>query len=35
MGLVTWELSIDVIWDQSRGSCELRSYGISHLGVVN
>ena len=47
MGLVTWELSIDVIWDQSLGSCELRScnkslgscelrsYGISHLGVVN
>ena len=35
MGLITWELSIDVIWDQSLGSCELRSYGISHLGVVN
>ena len=35
MGLVTWELSIDVIWDQSIGSCELRSYGISHLEVVN
>ena len=35
MGLVTWELSIGVIWGQSLGSCELRSYGISHLGVVN
>ena len=35
MGLVTWELSIDVIWDQSLGSCELRSCGISHLEVVN
>ena len=35
MGFVTWELSIDVIWDQSLGSCALRSYEISHLGVVN
>ena len=35
MRLVTWELSIDVIWDQSLVSCQLRSYGISHLGVLN
>ena len=22
-----------VIYDQSLGSCELRSYGVSHLGI--
>ena len=47
MGLVSWELSIEAIWNQLLGRCELRSWdqslgscqsrpdGTCNLGVVS
>ena len=35
MKSISQEFIVEIMWDQSLESCELRSYGVSHLGVVN